>query len=237
MQRYFASEKNGVFFELKPEDIYHIKTVMRMKDFDEIEVVYEQTLYLCCIEDVKKNIKIRMKEMLVQAKERMPEVILCIPLLKEQKMDYILQKATELGVSKIVFLELSRSIIKVDREKFQKKKVRWEKICKEASEQSMRHTIPEIGEQIRIPDLESMDGLKVVCSTREQKKTLKNLLQTPDEYDKLVIVIGPEGGLALEEENKLVEVGFVPVSLGHRILRVETAPLYVLSILNYIYME
>ena len=82
-----------------------------------------------------------------------------------------------------------------------------------------------------------MDGVKIVCSTREKEKSLKKLLQTVENCDTLVIVVGPEGGLEEEEEKFLVDAGFSSVTLGNRILRVETVPLYVLSAINYNYME
>ena len=152
-------------------------------------------------------------------------------------MDYILQKATELGVSEIVPTVLNRSIIKLDDAKFQKKKGRWQKICKEASEQSMRNMIPVIRDRMTLSEVALLDGVKIVCSTREKEKSLKKLLQTVGDCDTLVIVVGPEGGLEEEEEKFLVDAGFSSVTLGNRILRVETVPLYVLSAINYNYME
>ncbi len=237
MQRYFAREKIDTTFLLNDDDLYHITVVMRMKPEDEIEVVYNQSVYLCCIENVNNKLVVRMKEERRQEREYMPRVIFCIPFLKEQKMDYILQKATELGVSEIVPTVLNRSIIKLDDAKFQKKKVRWQKICKEASEQSMRNIIPVIRDRMMLSEVALLEGVKIVCSTREKEKSLKKLLQTVDNCDTLVIVIGPEGGLEEEEEQYLKNVGFSPVTLGNRILRVETVPLYVLSAINYNYME
>ena len=237
MQRYFAREKHETTFRLNEDDLYHITVVMRMKPGDEIEVVYNQSVYLCCIENVNKEVVVRMKKEYQQEKERIPHVIFCIPFLKEQKMDYILQKATELGVSEIVPTVLNRSIIKLDDAKFQKKKVRWQKICKEASEQSMRNMIPVIRDRMTLSEVALLDGVMIVCSTRKKEKSLKKLLQTVGDCDTLVIVVGPEGGLEEEEEKFLVDAGFSSVTLGNRILRVETVPLYVLSAINYNYME
>ena len=78
-----------------------------------------------------------------------------------------------------------------------------------------------------------IDGLKVICSTKEKEKTIKNFLTDNKNYDKINIVMGPEGGIAPREEELLVTLGFTPVTLGSRILRIETVPLYVLSVINY----
>lgn len=106
-----------------------------------------------------------------------PEVVLIIPLLKEQKMDLILQKSTELGVSRIIPIIAERSIIKLDKERFNKKKERWERIVKEASEQSLRNSIPVIDNLKEIKDLGSLDGIKIVCSTIEKDINIKNILK------------------------------------------------------------
>ena len=152
-------------------------------------------------------------------------------------MDLILQKATELGVNKIIPVVMERSIVHLDNDRQSKKIERWTKICKEASEQSMRVTIPVITEVKRITDLKSLEGVKLVCSTLEKENTIKMFLQSNKSYDKINIVIGPEGGLSLKEEDYLKSIGFTPVSLGKRIMRVETVPLFILSVLNYEIME
>ena len=78
-----------------------------------------------------------------------------------------------------------------------------------------------------------MDGLKIVCSTKEKNITLKKVLKNNLKCDKIIMVVGPEGGLTEKEEENLVDLGFIPVSLGNNIFRVETVPIYLLSILNY----
>ena len=101
----------------------------------------------------------------------------------------------------------------------------------------MRNMIPVIRDRMTLSEVALLDGVKIVCSTREKEKSLKKLLQTVGDCDTLVIVVGPEGGLEEEEEKFLVDAGFSSVTLGNRILRVETVPLYVLSAINYNYME
>ncbi len=234
MQRYFAKEKINNYFILNDNDIYHITKVMRMKDNDLIEIVYDNKVHICKV-DIK-NYQFKIIEKKEQKKEQ-NEITLVIPLLKEQKMDLILEKSTELGVTKIIPIITERSIIKLDKEKFQKKKERWEKICKEASEQCKRIDIPVICNLTTIDTLGNLKGVKLVCSTVEKEKNLKFFVQTPKECAKIVLAIGPEGGFTNAEEKQFESSGFSKVSLGNRILRVETVPLFLLSILNYIYME
>ena len=237
MQRYFAKDKIGNQFVLENEDLYHIKTVMRMKDKDQIYVVFNQITYICCLENVKQNIQIMMIEEQKNWKQKFPEVVIFVPLLKEQKMDLILQKATELGVSKIVPIVTSRSIIRVNEERIDKKIERWKRICKEASEQAHRNTIPEIAPVMNIMHMKNSDGLALVCSTTEKEKNMKYVLQKYRDCDKISVVMGPEGGLSKEEEEYLKEVGYIPITLGHNIMRVETVPIFVLSTINYEFME
>lgn len=237
MQRYFSSKLKDNKFELKEDDVYHITRVMRMKKKDNIEVIYNEKLYLCYIDFVNGNLEVNVLKCFEKDNEKRSEKVLIIPLLKEQKMDMILQKATELGVNKIIPVEMERSIIKINKEKENKKIERWKKIVKEASEQSKRFDIPVITNIKKLSDLNEGNGLKIVCSTQEKENTIKLFLQSHKTYDKINIVIGPEGGISKKEEEYLNSIGFKSISLGENIMRVETVPLYILSILNYENME
>lgn len=234
MQRYFAKEKIDNYFLLNDDDLYHIKTVMRMNTNDKIEVVYEEKLYICSVNLQTMHFEIIYEEESNQTKQN---IVLVLPLLKEQKMDFVLQKATELGISEIIPIITERSVIKLDNKSFLKKKERWVRICKEASEQSKRLTIPIIHDLKKIQELKDINGVKLLCSTTEKDKNIKFFLQTSNICDKLLVAVGPEGGFTSKEEETFVQVGFNKVSLGNRIMRVETVPIFVLSILNYEYME
>lgn len=237
MQRYFTNVKENNHFILNKDDIYHITKVMRMRDYDNIEVVYQKKLYLCELEGVSKDIKINIIKELEQETSNFLDVTLIIPLLNENKMDLILQKATELGVSKIIPVTTERSIVKLDDKREQKKIERWNKICKEASEQSKRTDIPIVTEVLTLNDLENLEGKKIVCSTLEKENNIRIYLKKNKMCDKINVVVGPEGGLSKKEEELLNKMGFESISLGPRIMRVETVPLFILSILNYEYME
>jgi 16S rRNA (uracil1498-N3)-methyltransferase len=231
MQRYFSETKNDNKLLLNDSDFHHIYKVMRMKNNDQIEVVCDKKVYVCNLED---NYGVIIKE--IESNNVNKEINLVIPVLKEAKMDLIIQKATELGVSNIYVIKTERSIVKVDL-KEDKKISRWQTIAKEASEQSKRIDIPKIRGVLNIKDLKEIDGIKLVCSTKERVKTLQNLLHNNFIYDKITIVVGPEGGLSDKEESLLNELGFLSISLGKLIMRVETVPIYILSVLNFMNME
>ena len=158
LQRYFSKQKIDNTFILNNDDYYHIKTVMRMTNNDNIEVVYEEIPYLCEITNIENDIKIKIVKELDVIKDKMPYVTILIPILKEQKMDYILQKATELGVNEIIPVIMERSIVKVN-EKELKKLERWNRIVKEASEQSHRNTIPKIDKIEKINTLKLLNSI------------------------------------------------------------------------------
>ena len=232
MQRYFSNEKENDKFTLNENDLYHIKVVMRMKKNDQIEVVYENKLFICELDDEYHPI---IKKEVNSILTKKTKYVLCVPLLQEQKMSFVLQKATELGIDEIIPIITTRSVVKIN-DKEEKKLLRWHKICKEASEQSKRLDIPVIHNITNIENL-SETGLKIICSTKEKENTIKKVLQNNKNYDRIVFVIGPEGGLTDLEEDTLQKIGFVPTSLGENIMRVETVPIYMLSVLNYETME
>lgn len=232
LQRYFALNEK---LELSSSDIYHMYKVMRMKENDKIEVIYDEVVYLCEITTLSVNsVKLKVLNKKITEDESSVKVTIAISLVKEQKWDFILQKTTELGVSQIIPLSLSRTLIKLDNNKYNKKCERWNKICKEAAEQSHRVTIPNISKQMNINDLVKLDyDLKIVCSTTDVNKNLKQVLSKHKRYDRILVVIGPEGGISPAEEELLATNGFIKTSLGKFILRVETAPLFVMSAINY----
>lgn len=231
MQRYFIKNKDML---LEESDIRHIKKVMRMNINDKIEVVYNNKLHICEITSLEP-FNIKVIEELDENKKTKIELTVAVALVKEQKMDLILQKLTELGVSRIIPVSMERSIVKLDKERFKKKKLRWESICKEASEQSKRTNIPIIEDIKSIKDLTKEDAdLKLVASTKEKEKLLNYYLQSIEDCAKIIMVIGPEGGISDREEDILVSNGYNRVSFGNLIFRVETATIYVASIINYI---
>lgn len=236
MQRYF-SDKNLDIFELSSDDSYHIIKVMRNSIGDKIEVVIDKCLYICEIVKISDLVTVRRLEEVECDSELPCYVTIAQSLVKEQKMDLILQKSCELGVSEIIPINTTRSIVKLDK-KETKKIERWNKILKEASEQSKRVVIPKVNGIMDVKDLVKLEyDIKILCTVNELSMSLKKVLSKDLNNLKILFVIGPEGGFTDSEEKILIDNGFISTSFGKRVLRTETASLYALSILNYILMR
>lgn len=235
MQRYFANgiDENDNFI-LEDSDIHHIKNVMRYDIGTHIEVVYDNKVHLCTIESIDKLL-LKIDEIQEEDRDIPVQLTIAIGLVTEQKFDLIIQKLTELGVNKIIPVKMERSIVKLEEEKIDKKLIRWNKICKEASEQSHRVTIPEVTKPMSLKELieYNKSELKLICSLNDNPNHLSYYLK--ENIKDILFVIGPEGGITKEEELLLINNGFKTTTLGKRVLRVETAAMYVTGIVNYVY--
>lgn len=231
MQRYFALNKN---LKLSDKDIHHITNVMRMKINDNIEVVYDKKVYLCKIESMSKDdVIVKVIEEKQDDNELEIKVTIAVPLVNEKKMDFILQKATELGAFDFIVYDSERSKVKVN-EKIDKKISRWNLITKEAAEQSFRNVSPNVYGIMKLKELVNLEyDLSLVASTKNIKKTIKNVMQNSTNCDRIIIVVGPEGGLTNNEEDFLLDNGYVGVTFGSTILRCETAPIFIMSAIKY----
>lgn len=156
---------------------------------------------------------------------------------KSDKMDSIVQKAVELGVSEIVAFMSSRCVVRYDEKDFEKKLARWQKIAAEAAKQSGRGRIPAVRRlgSLKEAVLEINErGGGFMCYEDEEALTLKEYLSESGNGDRLSFVIGPEGGFSPEEADICRRNGIKTVGLGKRILRTETASGYVLACLSYV---
>lgn len=233
MQRYFVNEIIDNKFYLSLEDRHHIVNVMRMKVGEEIEIVCQRKLFIAKIITLGKEVVTEIISEEVIKENKKPTVIIAQAILKEQKMDYILQKTTEIGIDTIIPITTERTLIKPDK-KEDTKIARWQRIVKEASEQSKRLTIPTIDKIANLDYLISLKfDKKYICSVNEKNKTIKSILQKVDINDTILFVIGPEGGFSEKEEEKLLKNGFLAISLGNNVLRSETASSFILSVIEY----
>lgn len=231
MQRYFALNKN---LELDKQDVFHITKVMRMKIDDKIEIVFDKKVYLCNIDLITNNsLNYSVQSVLDEDNELSKKVTIAFSLVNENKTDFIIQKCTELGAYDFIPVKAKRCKIKIN-DKEEKKINRWNTIAKEASEQSFRSIVPKINKIMDLKELINLDyDVKILCSTKEKEKTIKKILQNSKKCDRIIIVVGPEGGIDEEEESFLIENGFIGVTLGQTILRTETAPMFIMSALKY----
>ncbi len=220
------------------EDVRHIASVLRMKTGDELLLCDGQgTDYRVRIIDAGKK-EIRTEVVGSTRRELAgPAITLGQGLPKSDKMDWIVQKATELGVSSIVPLDTERTIVKIRDE--EKRVSRWQKICREAAMQSNRPDIPRVEPILRFSDflrtLNSELGTLLLLPWEEGTDPIKNVLRTHPTAQNIIVLIGPEGGFSSSEAELAKANGFHAVSLGPNILRTETAAVAVLSMLGYEY--
>lgn len=174
------------------------------------------------------------------AKEQKPDrparITLLQALPKAQKMEFIIQKATELGIDEIRPFHSERSIPRLTLEKAQHKTERWRKIAHEAARQCGRSDVPQIAEPCVFRDIFNVtepDAFKMIFWEEESRQGLKEVLQQSSHPHIFSIIVGPEGGLSPEEVDAAKNSGFIPVSLGKQILKLETAAVAILAILQY----
>lgn len=244
MQRYFIKTDNfrEDHVQLTGDEAHHITRVMRMSTDDQIICCdgFGKSAIVKLTQVEKEQVYGQVRQWLDEKNELPVEVTLAQGLPKGDKLEMIIQKATELGVSAITPVAMSRSIVKLDPKKAAKKLDRWEKIAKEAAEQAHRQLVPQIEPVLTLKELIKQTGPfdLVLAAYEEEGKSgnhgsLPELLKGVQKGSRILFVIGPEGGFSSEEILLLKDAGISPVSLGPRILRTETAGLYSLSVLSY----
>ena len=243
MQKFFDKETqietNKI--DIIGEDVRHISNVLRMQKGEQILIGSKETLetYLTEIEQIEKEkVVAKIIEKLETQIESNVEIDLYQGLPKADKMELIIQKTTEIGVSKVIPVDMARCIVKLDEKDAKKKIERWQKVAEGAAKQSKRSKIPKIENKIKIKDLENIIGQYdtfIVAYEEENEVTLKQELKKLKEQEKykIGVLVGPEGGIAKEEIEKLIQYNSKIVTLGKRILRTETAPIVLTS--NIIY--
>lgn len=230
MQQYMINDSNIIDNQiiLNEDDLFHIFKVMRMKSNDQIICAnYTNNIkYLCYIDDNKNIIILNVLD---KNNELDYNVVLAFGLVSNDKFEFVIQKACELGVSKLIPFISQHSQVRLDEKKLNKKIIRWQKIIKEASEQSKRNTLMEIVEPIKLNSLVDYDiKQKVVAYENENNLRLSDVYKKQD----ILIVIGSEGGFSQTEIAFLLENGFSSISLSKSILRSETAAISAVSIIN-----
>ncbi len=156
-------------------------------------------------------------------------------IAKGEKMDLIIQKCTEIGISTFIPCLTERTIIKLDKAGAAKKRERWQKIVRSATEQSYGTIVPEVTEVRPFNDVIkglSKQSLNLIPWEEEKCQSIKQVLRKADSRE-ITVFIGPEGGFSEQEVQAAREYGAIPVSLGRRILRTETAGLVAAAIIKY----
>ena len=232
MQRYFGRIIQKTII-LDDDDKYHLLKVMRARKGEMIEVVADEKVFLSEVTSIKP-LEIIARKQIKEDNELPNYVILIAALLKGDKMDYVLQKATELGVSEIILLSCERTIVRIKGLKDDLKLGRYQRILREAACQCKRTRIPFINKIIefyQIDDINAKTKLIAYEGNKGSSTQLNKKLAKVKPGEKIAIIIGPEGGFSEAEVQYAVNNGYVPVGLGKRILRAETASIYALSVI------
>lgn len=234
MQRYFTSFKDEKNITISNDDIFHIVKVMRMKINDQFEINNDGDIYLAQINSLAPfSFKIIKK--IDENRELKTKITLLYCLPKGDKIDLVLQKATELGVNQIVLVNSSRCIAKINDENKKKKLARFNKIIKEATEQCKRNNLPALKDVIKFNEISNYQSdLNLIAyeNSKMSNQELKDLLRN-FKGNTVTILIGAEGGFSKEEVEHALKNNFISISLGNRILRSETSVFNLLSILGY----
>lgn len=240
MNRFFTEKENisDEIVTIVGEDVKHIKNVLRLNKGDKIVVcdgeAYEYIVEITSLEDALVSGDIIHKEL---SKSEAPiDIKLYQGLPKSTKMDLIIQKTTELGVKEIVPVITERTVVKLENQKKEQKKLeRWNRIALEAAKQSKRGKIPIVRNVLSFKELINHLGNEdfVIVPYEDDSMTGAKEILEKCKSKKISIVIGPEGGFEKEEISKLKDIGAHVVSLGPRILRTETAGFTAIAIALY----
>jgi len=220
-------------------DVNHIKNVLRMKEGDEARISDSQYFYTAKIISLSKEEVILKSLNKTKINTELPvHISLFQGLPKQDKMDMICMKNVELGVCEIIPFMASRTVVKLDNTKSEKKQKRWQQIAEGAAKQSNRGVIPQIRKVATFSEAINMaqEADVILCPYERAQgisatRAVMSQIKTPQ---KIAVFVGPEGGFEESEVASLREVGAKIITLGNRILRTETAGMYMLSVLSYL---
>lgn len=236
MRRFFVEDlTNRVkVVSIIGNEFHHLRDVLRLKVGDEVSIFDGRgNNLLGKIEAMTRDsARVVIMKRLGDIRESPLEIILCQALAKAEKMDLIVQKAVELGVSRVIPFFTSRTVPKLGGDKMARKVERWQRIALESVKQCGRAMVPKVEKVVGFSEaLKGWEGyLRLILWEGEKVSTLKGIYK---ECSKVVVLVGPEGGFTTEEVKEAEGAGFTPVSLGPRILRTETSAISIVAIIQY----
>lgn len=239
MQKYFLDENDFLNKTISGDDCYHIRKVMRNRVGDNVLIGYDSRQYLVSLTSInEKEISFDIIEEILVDNELPVKVSIFQGYPKGDKFEDIIKHGTELGAYEFIPVLMKRCLFNVDEKRQANKIIRFNKIVKEAAEQSFRNIVPVVKDFVKLNkiDFNEFDYIFVCFEESAKNNELINFKQTIKNLkkgDKIAIIIGPEGGIDSDEINYLTSLGATVGSLGHRILRTETAGFYCLSSISY----
>ena len=242
MYQFFVSPEHiqGNRIIISGKDVNHIKNVLRMKTGEEINVKtgMDGKEYRCGILEFTEDEVICELYFIKEEDVELPvKVYLFQGLPKSDKMEWIIQKAVELGVYEIIPVASKRAVVKLDEKKAKSKVARWQGISEAAAKQSKRAVIPQITLPMSFREAlaycRDMDVKLIPYELAKNMEQTRKVIEGIGKNQSVAVFIGPEGGFAEEEIKEAKEAGMLPITLGKRILRTETAGMCVLAFLLY----
>ena len=241
MYRFFVPPEQiyGNYAEITGDDVNHIRNVLRMEPGEKVVVSAGRGVdYYCILRELQPDCVVLDIEREEPVHTELPvKLVLFQALPKADKMEFIIQKAIELGAAEIVPVRTRRSVVKLDEKKAAKKVQRWRAIAEAAAKQSGRGRVPEVHDVVSFTEaLELAKELESMLIPYELYQDMPETVKTMEKVSlaaSIGIFIGPEGGFERGEVEKAMESGALPISLGKRILRTETAGLAILSVLMF----
>ncbi|WP_126427756.1 16S rRNA (uracil(1498)-N(3))-methyltransferase [Brevibacillus marinus] len=240
MQRYFVPPDQLLDEKLviRGDDVHHIVRVMRGKPGDELIACDGEgrCVRARIVRLDAQEVQAEVLEPLVERRELPIEVTIAQGLPKGDKLEWIIQKGTELGMAALIPFCSERTVVKWEAKKEEKKRERWQKIAKEAAEQAHRCRVPRVEPPVGFAELLDLAKRHTACAIayeQENTTSLRTVLERVAPGDSLCVLIGPEGGFTAAEVARAEQAGILPVSLGPRILRTETASQFVLAAVSY----
>jgi len=217
----------------------HISKVLRMGKGDMIVLMDgEGKRYEAVITDISHGkVEIFINGVYPSPTPSPVEIILCISLIRSKPMDLVIQKTSELGVNIIQPFYSERSIIRIPEERIRSRLRHWEEVAKNSAKQCGRSIPARVLNPINLNDIlaqtQNIDPLKILLWEEEKNQSIKYVLKQAENPKMVMGIVGPEGGFTEKEAERLKKEGFIPVSLGRRILRAETAAILFVGIVQY----
>ena len=239
MPRFFTENIDQNSGSITGEDAKHIARVLRMKNGQPLTVCDTKGYdYACIIEGItEEQIDLKVLSRSPSVTEPNVSVHLYQAMPKADKLELIIQKAVELGAYSVVPVSTRRCVVKLDNKKAEKKVSRWQQIAESAAKQSKRMLVPEVHSVMTFKEAlvyaKELDVLLIPYELAKGMKETKELIRSIEPGKSIGVFIGPEGGFEEQEVADAMEAGAKPITLGHRILRTETAGLAVLSVLMF----
>ena len=239
MRRLFYKGLLADTIEITGSDAHHLMHVMRAKAGQEVTVVDDAG----CVARMEMTafredaVTLTLKERLAADTESPLKLVLAQCLLKADKMDYVVQKAVELGVTEIIPVKSHNCVVRYDAKKAAARQQRWQKIAEEAAKQCGRTALTSVTPITDLSDLlkdnsRAEDTEIIFCYENEDENTVKSCLRAA-QGKRLILLVGPEGGFTLGEAQEVQEAGGRAVTLGPRILRAETAAVAAVTVAQY----